>query len=222
MTDASWLVLWLAVLGAGLSAVVVLHRLGLRATYARDLLHVGTGSWVLGWPAWREPALPIALVLGAAAATSLVPVASRRLAVAARFERSVSGGDERFGGLVLYTLAFAAGTWLGLTREPFPAAAALLALSLGDGVGGAVGRRFGRLRYAAPGGKRKSVEGSVAVGVMGAAGAALAAAWFDAPAGLGVIAALGVTAAAAEALSPRGIDNLLVPAAVWLVADWLA
>lgn len=218
MTDGTLLLLWIVVLACGLGSVVALHGLGLRATYARDLLHVGTGIWVLGWPSWSQPILPGALVVGAAAMTALVPLTSRRLVLAARFQQSVSEGDERYHGLVLYTLAYAGFTWIGLTREPFPAAAALLALSLGDGLGGAVGRRVGRTFYSAPGGKRKSLEGSAVVAVMAAAGAALAAMWFHTPVDPWLIVALGVIAALAEALSPRGSDNAVVPTAVWLGA----
>lgn len=221
MTDAGWLVLWVAVLGTGLAAIVVLHRLGLRSTYARDLLHIGTGVWVLGWPAWSRPHLPVALVCLAFAATALVPVASRRVAVAARLEQSVTNGDERWVGLVWYTFAYALGTWVGLVYTVFPAAAALLALSLGDGIGGAVGRRFGRLRYRVPWSKPKSLEGSLAVATMAAAGAALASVWLGVPVGVGGVIAIGLASAVAEALAPRGTDNILVPAAAFGVAMWV-
>lgn len=219
MTDASLLVVWLAVLGAGIGAVVILHERGLPSTYGRDLLHVGAGAWVLGWPAWSSPVLPIALVVLAAAATVAVPIASRRLALAASFERSVSGGDESWRGLVLYTLAFAVFTVAGLGVEPFPAAAALLALSLGDGIGGLVGRKLGRVHYRAPGAKKKSIEGSIVVAVMAALGAAFASAWLGAPVGVEVALGIGIVAAVAEALSPRGTDNIVVPGAVWLFAS---
>lgn len=221
MTDAAWLLFWVAVLGGGLGAVVLLHGRGLRTTHARDLLHVGTGVWVLGWPAWSSPAAPIALATTAAALTAMVPLASRRLALASRLEHSVSDGDERWGGLVLYTVAYAALTVVGLVHAPFPAAAGLLALSLGDGLGGLAGRHLGRHFYRAPGGKRKSLEGSAVVAVMAALGVAIAAWWLGSPVGLGVVAVLGCTAAVAEALSPRGTDNLIVPVAVWLAASVL-
>ena len=219
MNDAAWLSVWIGVLAVGLAAVVALHRHGVATTHARDLLHVGAGVWVFGWPAWSSPVLPIVLVLCAVALTAAIPLASRRLVWAARVQHSVSDHDERWTGLVLYTVSFAVLTILGLTRAPFPAAAALLALSLGDGIGGAVGARFGRRSFSVPGGKKKSLEGSVTVALMAAAGAALASLWFDAAVGAGAIVVLGLVAAAAEAVSPRGSDNLLMPALVWAAAQ---
>lgn len=218
MSDLTMAVLWLAVLAGGVGITVLAHRLGLSAAHARDLLHVGAGLWVLGWPWWDGLVAPLAIVAGAAVAVALVPAAARRFESVDRFRRSVAGGDEVFGGLVVYTLAFAVMTALGLTAWPapvYPAAAGLLALSLGDGVGGLVGRRFGRLHYTVPWGKRKSVKGSVAVAVFAALGAALAAAWFTAGIGPWRAIALGAVAAVTEGLAPRGTDNALVPAAVW-------
>jgi dolichol kinase len=226
MSDGILAVSWLAILAGGLSASVLARRLGLSATHARDLLHVGAGVWVLGWPYWDGLAAPLTIVWAAAAAVALVPVAAPRFEPADRFRRSVSGDDEAFGGLVVYTLAFAVMTTLGLTARPFPAAAApaaagLLALALGDGLGGLIGRRFGRLRYALPWGKRKSVEGSVAVAGFAALGVMIAAAWLGADVAAWRVPALGLVAALAEALAPRGTDNAVVPVAVWATARML-
>lgn len=221
-SDLVLTVLWLAVLAVGLGVTVLARHLGLLATHARDLLHVGAGVWVLGWPWWDGRVAPLAIVGGATVLVALVPAAARHFEPAARFHRSVAGGDESFGGLVAYTLSFAVLTTVGLAAEPFPAAAfpaaaGLLALALGDGLGGLVGRRWGRLAYTAAG-KRKSLEGSVAVAVFAALGAATAAAWLGADIPVWQVAVLGAVAAVAEGLAPRGSDNIAVPAAVWLIA----
>jgi len=218
MSDLGWTATWAAVLVAGVLGCVAVRALGLASTYVRDLLHVGAGVWVVGWPWWHGRAVPVAIVAAVAVATALVPVIARRASLVARFERSVSGGDERWTGLVLYTLAYAALTWIGLGGDPFPAAAGLWALSFGDGLGGAVGRRFGHHHYRAPGGKRKSLEGTLAVFAAATAGVWLAAHRFDAGAGAATILALGAIAAAAEAAAPRGADNAIVPAAVFAAA----
>jgi dolichol kinase len=158
----------------------------------------------------------VALTLAVFAGTAAVPWIRTRVRAAAHLHRAVTSGDEHWDGLVIYTGAYALLTAVGLTGDPLPAAAALLALSLGDGVGGAVGRRFGRIHYRAPGGKRKSVEGSLTV-ALGAAAAALAAARvLGTPLDLTRAVAAGVGAAAAEAAAPRGTDNALVPGAAWL------
>jgi dolichol kinase len=215
VTDLLWGAAWCAALAGGVLVCVALKRAGVATTHVRDLLHVGAGVWVLGWPCFRAPAVPLAIVGVAAAATALVPLAARRLPAAARLRDALSGGDERWGGLTAYTVAFAGMTALAFFHAPFPAGAALLALALGDGIGGLVGRRLGRVGYRLPWAKPKSLEGSLTVAVLAAAGALAAAAWFDAPLGVGRAALAGVVAAVVEGASPRASDNLLVPAAVW-------
>lgn len=95
----------------------------LPATYARDHLHVGAGILALAWPWWDGLAGPLTIVGAAAVLVALMPVAADRVEVVARFHRSVTGGDEAFGGVVFYTLSFAVMTGAGLTAAPFPAAA---------------------------------------------------------------------------------------------------
>lgn len=207
---------WAVVLAGGLGTCAALFRLGVPRTFVRDLLHVGAGVWVLGWPWWSRPWLPGALTLGALAFIASVPALSTRAGALAKLRDGVSGGDERWSGLVLYTASFAAMTWLGLLHAPFPAAAALWSLSLGDGIGGAVGRRFGGLRFQFPFAKPKSVEGSAAVALAAAAGIALAGGWFHAPLTPAALATGALAAALAEAAAPRASDNLAVPAAVWI------
>lgn len=172
----------------------------------------------MGWPFWNQWFVPVSIAACAALLVAVVPHLASRLRVAASFQDSVSDRDERWAGLVWYTLAFALLTAAGLLHRPFPAAAALWALCLGDGIGGAVGRGLGRRFFRVPGGKRKSLEGSVAVWVGASAGVALAAAYFGEPLRLGRLMLLGVSAALAEALSPKAMDNVLVPLAVWLAA----
>lgn len=213
--------LWLALFGIGAALCVFLKRSGVATTYVRDFLHVGTGLWVLGWQAWQSRWMPSLIVVSALLGVIALPLLARRAPALARFQDSVSGGDERWSGIVLYVLAYAVLTPVGLLHAPVPAATALLALSLGDGVGGAVGRRFGRLRFTAPGGKRKSVEGSATVALMAAAGAALVASWWGVPLTAGRLVLVGGIAATTEALAPRGTDNLLVPGAVWLACIWM-
>lgn len=219
MTDPVLALLWVGVLAVGVGAVVIAHARGLSANHARDALHVGAGVWVPGWPWWDGLVAPLALVGAAVVVTGLVPTAAARVPAVDRFRQSVVARDEDFQGLVLYTVSFAVMTWLGLAHRPFPAAAALLALALGDGVGGLVGRRFGRRFYSTPLGKRKSLEGSAAVAVFAAVGVVLSAVLFDVGVGAGVVLILAVVAAGFEGLAPRGTDNIAVPAAVWATAE---
>lgn len=215
MSDATLLALWLAVLALAVAAAVAARAAGLASTYVRDGLHVGAGIWIVGWPWWDGVAAPIGLVAAVAAAIAWVPSIARRHRWIAGFYRSVTSNDEHFGGLVSYAASYAALTAVGLGVAPFPAAAGLLALSLGDGLGGAAGRRFGRLRYRVGGGKTKTVEGSVVVAIAAALGAVAAAEVLGVALAPFAAVGLGVVAALAEAVAPRGTDNLTVPAAVF-------
>ncbi len=220
-TDLSIGATWLAVLAAGLGSALVLRAFGVASTYIRDLLHVGAGVWVIGWPWWRHAAIPIAIVAVVALVVARVPALARRFAIADKLQRSVTNGDEHWNGLVLYTLAYAIFTIVGLGGDPFPAGAALLALSMGDGIGGAVGRALGEHRFRVPGGKQKSLEGSVVVACGALAGALVAAALFGVPLGIAGALGLGIVAAIAEAFAPRGTDNIVIPAAVYIAAHFV-
>ncbi len=218
MVDGFQAALWTGILIFGLLVCLALHKAGLATTYVRDLLHVGGGAWVFGWPFWHSATAPICITVAATVGLLIVPAFAERIALLARLQQSVSGGDERWSGLTLYAASFASMTWLATRSSGFSAAAALLALALGDGIGGAVGKRFGRHFFAAPGGKRKSVEGSAAVAIAAGLGGWIASAYFGAGARAPVLIGIGLVAAAAEALAPRASDNVLVPAAIWLFA----
>jgi dolichol kinase len=132
-----------AVLGVALmtalASAVALARAGVPRTYVRDLIHVGAGSWVLAWPWFAGATAPIAIT---AAALALVLMGPRQL------RDAISGDDERWGGVVLFVAAHAALTTVAFLEpgdRKLAAAGALLALSLGDGIGGLVGRRSGRI-----------------------------------------------------------------------------
>lgn len=218
MTDLALGGMWLGVLGAGIAACVIAHGLGLASTYVRDVLHIGAGVWILGWPLWHGGVIPLAIVAGVALATAVLPFIAHHNRVAAKIVHSVTNGAEHWTGLVHYTAMYATFTALAIISDPFPAAAALLALSLGDGIGGAVGRNFGRHRYQLPRAKQKSFEGSVAVALATTAGAALAAHLFGREVSVLSLLALGSVASVTEAIAPRSTDNLLIPVTVWITA----
>lgn len=218
MTDALQLVAWLGALAAGVAGCIAIRALGVAATYVRDVLHIGAGVWVLGWPHWDGATLPVALVAVVALVTAGLPLLADHNRAARLIVKSVTNGDERWTGLVHYTAMYATFTAIGLAHDPFPAAAGLLALSLGDGIGGAVGRNAGHHHFQLPGAKRKSFEGSLTVLLAATAGAALAAHLFGRDVGVLVLVGLGSIAALVEALAPRSTDNLLIPIAVWTTA----
>lgn len=215
--DALLCLSWLAAAATGVALVVALRRHGVAATYVRDVLHIGAGLWVLGWPLWRSPWPPTLLSLVAAA----VVISAPRLQMARALVGAVCSADEHWHGIALYGAAYAAFTAVGLLGAgPFPAGAALLSLSLGDGLGGLIGRRYGRLRYRAPGAKRKSVEGSLTVAAASALALLVAGALFGAPLSVALVAGGALVAALAEALAPQASDNLIVPGAQWCWLRW--
>jgi dolichol kinase len=205
---------WSLVLAGGLSLCLVLKRRGIATTYVRDLLHVGAGVWVLGWPWWSGAFAPIAIAVTAFIATFVLPA----FAFSRPLVGAISGGDESWSGIVGYTASFAVFTTLGLLGEPLPAAIALLSLSLGDGLGGLAGRRFGRVEIRAPFAKKKTLEGSMVVFGASFAGAYLAAFALGDRIALATAAMTALAAALSEAIAPRSMDNLLVPLATWSVA----
>jgi dolichol kinase len=221
MSDAALFLFWLAILLLGLLVAVALARAGMATTHVRDVLHVGAGVWPLGWPAWHSPFVPVGLTVLALLGMAGLPRLAGRFSWLSRVEGAVSGPDEAWSGLVLYTLSSAVLTALGFVGNPFPAAAALLALALGDGLGGALGLAVGRRRFRVPWGKPKSLEGSLGVALFSTAGVFLAARWFSMPVAPDVAALAGVVAAVVEAISPRATDNLFVPASVWVVLEGL-
>ncbi len=207
---------WVSLLLAGLSACVILRKLGLSASHVRDCLHIGAGCWVLGWP-WWEGLLAPGLIVGiVATGTAAVPLLARRSPIVARFRDSVSGGDEGWSGLAGYTLSAFVLTLLGLAYDRTAAASALAALALGDGIGGAVGLRFGRVFFRMPWGKRKSLEGTLTVMVMAALGIFIASAWVGLPLPAWTMVSAAILTGAVEAASPRSSDNVLIPATVFL------
>ncbi len=210
---------WAAALAGGWGGVVLLKGAGVPRTYARDILHVGAGVWVAGWPEWTGWPVPVLIAWTAAAALALLPFAASRVRFLRRVVESVSGEDERWTGILTYGGSFATLTTLALAAGfLLPAAFAAAALSLGDGLGGLVGRRFGRIRYRLPWSKAKTVEGTLAVAVFSAVGIVLATWAVSAPLRLIPSVVLGGVSATAEALAPRAWDNFWVPAAVFAAA----
>ena len=220
--DGLLVLLWSAVFAGGLAVCLWLARRGLRRTYVRDVLHVGAGVWPLGWKAWDSPWPPVLVALTGFLLLLAVPLLAPRVPAARSIERAVSGEGEAWSGLVLYALSAVVFTAVGLLgHAPVPAAAALLALALGDGIGGLAGRLWGRHRFRVPWAKTKSVEGSLVVAGLAACGTAMAGLLYGAPLSVARVLGAGLAAAVAEALAPRATDNVLVPLAVWLVVGGL-
>jgi len=219
VNDAALAASWTAVLLAGFGAVALLHRAGLPRTYARDLLHVGAGVWIVGWPWWKGALAPLLLVWTVFALAAALPIVMSRVRMLQKAHDSVAGEGERWAGIVAYAASMAALSTLALgLHQVAPSAFAVAALCAGDGLGGLVGRRFGRRRFRLPWSKAKTWEGTAAVFLFSALGIVLAQAALSLPVRWEAAALLGAVSAAAEAVAPRASDNVVVPAAVAVVA----
>ncbi|MBM4387593.1 MAG: hypothetical protein FJ088_07625 [Deltaproteobacteria bacterium] len=213
MRDVLQVFIWLLILSGGIAFCVAARRLGLAVTYIRDILHIFTGVWVFGWRFWENPAIPSVFVVLVFAVVLVLPYLDAGFF--RKFIASVSDADETWRGIVLYVFSYAAFTAAGMNYAMFPAAAALLSLSFGDGAGGICGRLFGRRFYELPWTKKKSIEGSLIVFAASLISIIISGFYFEAGLSLGRAAAAALIAAIAEAISPRGLDNLLVPASVY-------
>lgn len=223
MKDLYLTLLWLGVLGGGAALCVLVRGKGLRATYVRDLLHIGTGLWVFGLPFWEKPTAPVIMVGAAFLAVLSMPFLRNRVPTLGSFYSSVSDEEERWSGIVVYVFSFALFTVLGFHLDRlFAAACAMGSLAVGDGLGGLLGSGLGRRRYRLPWAKEKSYLGSLAVALGSLAAILIMACWFRYVADLpiafrwGHFAASAFLASAAEAVSPLASDNFFLPATVFL------
>jgi len=223
LKDTFLTLLWLGILGGGAFFCVFVKRKGLRTTYVRDLLHIGTGLWVFGLPFWEKAAAPVSIVSLAFAGVILVPLFRRCVPALDGFYGSVSDGEERWTGIVIYVFSFALFTSLGFfLHRLFAAACAMGSLAVGDGLGGLLGSGLGKRRYRLPWAKDKSYLGSLAVAAGSLAAILIVACWFRYLADLPLVFEWGhfligaALAALAEAISPRSSDNFFLPAALFV------
>ena len=177
---------------------------------ARKLVHLGMGTVCLAFPWLFDSAAPVRGLAGLAVAALL---AVRGVEPLRRRFGGVLGGVGRASlGEIYFPLTVAlVFTLAGGTRALFWGPVAILTYA--DAAGALVGKRWGRKRYRAVE-SLKTLEGSAAVlGVtwvvaMLAIGFGSSASWLEMVLG-GLI--IGAFAALVEAVSWRGLDNLLVP-----------
>lgn len=201
-------------LGALMLGVRAMQRAGaVDAELARKLVHMGMGTvclplpWLFGTNVWPVLGLAVAAV-SVLAAVRLVP------ALRSRFG-GVLGGVDRTSWGELYFPAGVALVFSLARGQPEFFCVPVAVLTYADAAGALVGKRFGRTRYEAVE-STKSAEGSAAVLlVTWACVTGGLVAFTDLPAlhcwlmGLG----LGLFAMLVEAVSWRGLDNLLLPLA---------
>lgn len=221
-------VLGLVVGGLCAVAVATLRRRGVRVAYTRKIFHFGIFSFAAGVHAtWGLPgtnaygavvALLVLWAVGQGDGDRLYEALARE---SDRPRRSL------FIVVPLVTTALG-GLASAILAGPFASVGYLVA-GWGDAVAEPVGSRWGRHRYRVPslGGvpAERSLEGSLAVFLVGWVAAALALVGLDVGSGLPLVlvaAACAAVGAGVEAVSHHGTDNLTVQLAASLAARWLA
>jgi phytol kinase len=198
------------------------------ANLCRKFLHIMIGNFIFIIPLFTYKTLPLNFPLFVAAPfillTFLVSPASPLKSLTNKMAglADVTTGGHNYG-LVLYAVSY---TILALifSAQPYILAAGIIPLAYGDASASLVGEKFGRHKSRIF--KRKSFEGSVAMFDVCFVGLSASYFFFNyfhpLPLAPFVLSAFGVAAVATalEAISPKGLDNLVVPlcsAAIFLL-----
>lgn len=171
---------------------------------SRKFVHITVGTFAAFWPyflSWDE-------ILFLSVAFLAVVSVSQYIGLF----KAIHSVERPTWGEVCF--AVAVGTMAVVTPEPLIYTAALLHMSLSDGLAALVGMKYGRRNSYKVFGHKKSVAGSAAF--FASSLAILAGYALLAPASppIAVLAALAAVTTVLENLAVRGLDNLAVPLAV--------
>jgi phytol kinase len=204
------------VYGYVLAVVVISWSIRTRFSNPRKVVHVLTGGIVFFW--WSFDSSWVMAGLAALPFVPLLLLATPKSPIKALRDSplGLSSSEGHPYGLVLYAISWSVIAYL-LFDDLFAASIAIAAMSFGDGMGGVIGERFGRIHYS----PHRTVEGSVAVFIATAVSIAVLA-WFyfsvigysgsTAPYSLVPFAfAVAGLVTLLEALIPGSIDNLVMP-----------
>lgn len=220
--DVIGLALVYAIIAASLIIALVLDRRGSK-TDVRKVVHMGVGFFVFVW--WMFSENWIMLVFFAIPFGAILFVAMfKGNAVSDSKLGDLSNNKGHRTGLFLYVLTI--GILIAFFWDHWTAATiGVVAMTFGDGMGSAIGRRFGRHRYL----NGKSAEGSLGVFAATAVMATVIVTfygWLTAsgfyPTGDSVATVplwvvcitAGVLASVLEALCPGQYDNIVTPLVV--------
>jgi phytol kinase len=177
--------------------------------FTRKVVHIAVGMWAWGTIAlfeskWMAIVTPAVFVL-------LNYVSHRRGLFLA-----MESNDRGNLGTVYFPLAFVAVILLTWDVSKPMLVAALMPMTWGDSFAAVIGRAIGRRRYRV-GGSTRTVEGSLVMFALSFVSVFITLLVLErlsgADIGWAAVFALATAVAAtlAEAISPRGLDNLLVP-----------
>ena len=201
--------------------IFVTGRIGrsLSRNSSRKFLHVMIGNlpFLIPFFTYNElplnfpffVAVPFVFVTFLVSPYSPVKSLSRRIP---ELTEVTEGGHQL--GLVFYAISY---TVLALffSATPFIIAAGILPMAYGDAAASLVGEKFGRHQFKIF--AKKSVEGSFAMFAVSLASLTISLLFFSAfylfslPVSIMTALAVATVATVAEAITPRGIDNITVP-----------
>ncbi len=183
---------------------------------SRKFLHAMIGNLPFIMPYFTESLFPFLVASPFIAVTYLVSPYSPWPGFAERMRGLTEITGEGHGtGLILYAVSYSALALLYGTR-PYIVAAGILPMAYGDSVAALIGTKYGRHRFRVFG--EKSLEGSLGMFAGSLLSLLAGMAYFSMVYGFGFQAQLVPVLAAsmvvtvAEAASPRGLDNVTVPA----------
>jgi phytol kinase len=174
---------------------------------SRKFIHVSVGSFVAFWPyflSWRQiQLLSIAFLV--------IVVISKYM----HFFRALHSVQRPTWGEVLFAISVGAITFI--THDKAIYAAALLQMSLADGMAAVIGTRYGNRQKYSIFGYTKSVLGTLTFFIVSVIILVGFSHYAHVNLGLAWIAAIGASASLIENFAIRGLDNLFVPLAVSLL-----
>jgi phytol kinase len=210
---------WLAIV---ISLIYIFASLGiaeglrkvfrLSPEFTRKFVHIAVGMWSIG-----------TVLLFQSRWMAIIPPASFVLLNYISYKKetfkAMESADKSNLGTIYFPLAFVFIVLL-FWDTPNKLVAALMPLTWGDAMAAVLGKQYGHIRYTIFGHTR-SVEGTVSM-VLFSLISVFFALWLLPPSmGVGtsllIAVAVSLVAAAVEAVSPWGIDNLLIPAATGLI-----
>ena len=180
---------------------------------SRKFLHAMIGNLPFIMPCFTESMFPFLVASPFIAVTYLVSPYSPWPGFAERMRGLSDITEEGHGiGLILYAVSYSVLALLYGTR-PYIVAAGILPMAYGDSVAALIGTKYGRHRFRVL--EEKSLEGCLG---MFAGSLLTGMAYFSMIYGFSLqaqiipVLATSLVVTAAEAASPRGLDNVTVPA----------
>lgn len=179
-----------------------IHDKGVSSKILRELTHTSMGIWPLLWFLFQTKLV-----------ATLVPLIVTIMLAAApkNLQKVFSDKDEKHIGLVFYAFSFTVITYFFWMK--YWGAAAIFSLSFGDGLGGLIGSRYGKLKYKIPWVKVKTIEGSTTIFIIAFLAIIIAQPIYSPSGSIDYIIALvgAVFTTIIEAISPYHSDNLTIP-----------